>query len=184
MENTASRLQKKIAELAKTLVAFIKVLVLGIVAAILYAIPWLLRAAAVVGWLVAGYAGITTVKAIYAPYSPTFPLLALQFAIIVTMVAWTGATLLLNPKNIWGGLAAGGLVLGGFSILANWLASRWQYADLFFRILPPALFSVLLIFETVRLRSMRQNGKATMSVPAFMWLRKSKGGDVRSPGEK
>jgi hypothetical protein len=185
MNNTISLLLEKTKDAAKLLVDFFTILILGIAAAILYAIPWLLRAAAVVGWLVAGYVGITTVNAIYSSYSPSLPVLALQFAVIAAMVAWAVTMLLVNPKHIWGGLAAGGVVLGGFSMLANWLVIHWHYAELFFRILPPALFSVLLIFETVHLRSMRQkDGKIRMPTPAFIWLQKLKGGDVRSPDEK
>ncbi len=185
MNDTISLLLEKIKDAAKLLAAFFTILVLGIVAALLYALPWLLRAVAVVGWLVASYVGITTVQAIYTPYSPTFAVLALQFAVITTMVAWTGEMLLHNPKKIWGSLAAGGAVLGGLSMLANWLFIHWQYADLFFRVLPPALFSALLLFETVQLRLMRQSkGKIRMLAPAFMWLQKLKGGFVQSPDEK
>jgi hypothetical protein len=158
--------------------AFFTILALGIAAAILYAIPWLLRAAAVVGWLAAGYVGITTVNSIYAPFSPSLPVLALQFAVIAAMVAWTGAMLLVNPEHIWGGLAAGGLVLYGFSYGANWMMVHWQYADLFFRVLPPALFAAMLLHETIHLRLMRRSeGKIAMSAPAFVWLTKLKGGD-------
>ena len=185
MNNTISLLLEKIKDAAKLLAAFFTILVLGIVAALLYALPWLLRAVAVVGWLIADYVGITTVQAIYAPFSPALPVLALQFAVITTMVAWTGATLQQDPKRVWGNLAAGGVVLGSFSMLANWLVIHWQYADLFFGVLPPALFSALLLFETVQLRSIRQSeGKIRMLAPAFMWLQRSRGGDARSPDEK
>ena len=52
------------------------------------------------------------------------------------------------------GMAAVGLVIGGASIGSIWLLDHWQHADLFFRVLPPAMFAVLLIYETIRLRSM------------------------------
>jgi hypothetical protein len=182
MNNTISFLLKKIKDAARMLSAFFAVLALGIVAAILYAIPWLLRAAAVVGWLAAGYVGITTVNAIYSPYSPSLPVLALQFAVIAAMVAWTGAMLLVNPKHIWGSLAAGSLALYGFSYGANWMMVHWQYADLFFRVLPPALFAAMLLHETIHLRLTRRNaGKITTSAPAFVWLTKLKGGGNQSP---
>jgi hypothetical protein len=171
-----------ITRLVRGLVEFLAIIGLGVVAALLYALPWLLRAAAMVGWLVAGYIGITTINAIYTSFSPTFPVLALQFAVITTMVAWTGATLQQNPKRIWGSLAAGGAVLGGFSMFANWLTIHWQYADLFFRVLPPALLSAMLLFETIHLRLMRRSaGKIAMSAPAFVWLTKLKGGGDQSP---
>lgn len=176
-ENTVAALSQKAGDALKSLGIFLRILILGIVVALLYAIPWLLRAAAVVGWLVAGYIGITTIDAIYAPYSPSIPLLALQFAVIIAMVAWSVVMLIANPKHIWGGLAAGGLVLYGLAHGANWMMAHWQYANLFFRVLPPALFSAMLLFETIRLRLMRQaEGKIAMSGPAFIWLKNLKGG--------
>lgn len=84
-------------------------------------------------------------------------MLALQFAVILISVGWIAILLRENPKFFWGGMAAGGLVVGGAAIGSIWLLMHWQYADLFFRTLPPALFAVLLIYETLRLRSMRRN---------------------------
>jgi hypothetical protein len=86
------------------------------------------------------------------------PVIALQFAVILMSVGWLLIVLNKNTKLVWGGMAAGGLVIGGASIGSIWLLSHWQYADLFFRVLPPALFSVLLIYETIRMRSLRRNG--------------------------
>ena len=168
----------------KNLLGFLVIVFLGIVGAVLIALPWILRTAALLLWFIAAYLGITSIQTIYAPFSPNIPVLALQFAVILISIAWMTILLHKNPQLFWGGLAAGGMVLIGFSILANWLTFHWQYANLFFRVLPPALFSVLLIFETGRLRSMRQNGKVRMSIPAFVWLQKLKGGDVQSPSEK
>lgn len=47
--------------------------------------------------------------------------------------------------------------MGASSLGSIWLLVHWQYADLFFRALPPTLFSVLLLFETIRLRTLRRN---------------------------
>ena len=85
-------------------------------------------------------------------------MIALQFAVILMSVGWLLSVLSKNAKLVWGGMAAGGLVIGGVSSGSIWLLSHWQYADLFFRVLPPALFSSLLIYETIRLRSLRRNG--------------------------
>ena len=108
-------------------------------------------------WLVGDYLGITLIKTIYAPFSPAIPVIALQFAVILVSVGWLLIVLSKKTRLVWGGMATGGLVIGGASIGSIWLLSHWRYADLFFRVLPPALFSVLLIYETIRLRSMHRN---------------------------
>ncbi len=146
-----------------TLVQFLIVVVLGLVAAVLFALPWLLRAAALLIWLIAAYIGITSIQTIYAPFSPAIPVLALQFAVILISVGWVLIVLSKNASFVWGGMAVGGLVVGGASIGSIWLLAHWRYADLFFRVLPPALFSVLLIYETIRLRALRRTRIATVT---------------------
>ena len=136
-----------------TLVQFLIVIVLGLVAAVLFALPWLLRVAALLIWLTAAYMGFTSIQTIYAPYSPAIPVIALQFSVILILVGWVIIVLSKNTSFVWGGMAAGGLVVGGASIGSIWLLAHWQHADLFFRVLPPALFSILLIYETLHLRS-------------------------------
>ncbi len=141
------------------LLGFLTIVILGVVGAVLYALPWLLRMLALLLWLSGAYLGVTSIQTIYAPYSPAIPVIALQFAVILILVAWIAILLRANNKFFWGGVAIGGLVAGGASIGAAWILAHWQYADLFFRVLPPTLFSVLLIYETIRLRSMRRNCK-------------------------
>ena len=142
----------------KYLLEFLAIIILGVVGAILYSLPWLLRIVALLLWLGGDYLGISTIQTIYTPISPAIPVIALKFAVILMSVGWLLIVLNKNTKLVWGGMAAGGLVIGSASIGSIWLLSHWQYADLFFRVLPPALFSVLLIYETIRLRSLRRNG--------------------------
>ena len=149
----------------KYLLEFLTIIILGIVGAILYSLPWLLRIVALLLWLGGDYLGISTIEAIYAPISPATPVIALQFAVILMSVGWLLIVLNKNTKLVWGGMAASGLVICGASKGAIWLTSHWQYADLFFRVLPPALFSVLLIYETIRLRSLRHNGIMKLDEP-------------------
>jgi hypothetical protein len=111
-------------------------------------------------WLGGDYLGISSVQTIYAPNSPAIPVIALQFALILMSVGWLLIALSKNTSLVWGGMTAGGLVIGGASIGAAWLLAHWQYADLFFRVLPPALFSLLLIYEMIRLRSLYRNRNA------------------------
>jgi hypothetical protein len=155
---------KLLGVIKRTLLAltdFLLSISLGGIEAILLALPWLLRIMAVLVWLAAAFIGIETVNDIYAPYSPAIPVIALQFAVILASVAWLAILLNRNARFLWGGMAAGGLVIGGISLGAAWVLEHWRYANLFFRVLPPALFSVLLIHETVRLRALRQKGKLT-----------------------
>jgi hypothetical protein len=150
-----------------TLVQFLIVVVLGLVAAILFALPWLLRMVSLLIWLTAAYMGFTSIQTIYAPYSPAIPVIALQFSVILILVGWVIIVLSKNTSFVWGGMAAGGLVVGGVSIGSIWLLAHWQHADLFFRVLPPALFSILLIYETLHLRSMRHKWSAVLTISAL-----------------
>ncbi len=144
----------------KYLLEFLAIVVLGVAGAILYALPWLLRVIALLLWLGGDYLGISSIQAIYAPISPAIPVIALQFALILMSVGWLLIVLSKNTSLVWGGMTAGGLVIGGASIGSAWLLAHWQYADLFFRVLPPALFSLLLIYEMIRLRSLYRNRNA------------------------
>jgi hypothetical protein len=141
----------------KYLLGFLVIVTLGIVGAALYVLLWLLRAATVLLWLGGAYIGFITIQTIYAPFSPAIPVLALQFAVMLASVGWVIIVLGKNTNFVWGGMAAVGLVVGGASIGSIWLLDHWQHADLFFRVLPPAMFAVLLIYETTRLRSLRSN---------------------------
>ncbi len=141
------------------LIEFLVSLFLGGVAAILLVFPWLLRIVAVLVWLTAAFIAIETINSIYAPYTPAIPVIALQFAVILASVSWIVFLLNRNARFLWGGMAAGGMVIGGISLGVAWMLEHWKYANLVFRVFPPALFSVLLIHETVRLRAMRKRGE-------------------------
>lgn len=141
----------------KILLEFLLTLILGILGAALYALPWLLRAASVVVWLAAGYVGLTWVGDFYTPLvSSPIPVRALQAAVILILVAWVIFGLMLRGvQAVWGLLAAGGITVGGFFWqAAPRMLARWpEGAGLFFRMLPSALFIVLLVFATLRLKS-------------------------------
>ncbi len=148
----------------KYLLEFLAIVILGIVGAILYALPWVFRVVALLLWLGGAYLGFNSIHMIYSPFSPTIPVIALQFAIILISVSWIGILLHKNTKYFWGSLAAGGIIVGASSILLIWLLTNWLYAILFFRVLPPTLFSVLLIYETIRLRSIYRNGNKPIKI--------------------
>jgi hypothetical protein len=170
MNSTSSTLTQLASNLAANLYEFLKIVVLGILIAFLSALPWFLRTFALLGWLISAIFGLNAIQIVYAPFTDEIPLLALKFALIFVQVAWLGLMILYAPNYIWGGLTLCAITVGGFSWLALTVWKHWLYADLFFRVLPPALFSVLLIYETIRLRSMRRGVGIHLSTPAFQWL--------------
>jgi hypothetical protein len=138
----------------KYLLEFLTIVILGGVGAVLYVLPWLLKISALLIWLGGANLSFNSIHAIYAPFSPAIPLLALQFGVIFSMVSWMGILIRRAPRNyLWGGLAISGIILDGLSIGAGWLSKNWIYGSLFFHILPAALFALLLIVETMRLRA-------------------------------
>lgn len=133
---------------------FLSEFFLGILAAILHLIPWLLRAASVLGWLIAAFLCITTLRDIYSPFTDAVPMLALEFLVIMLALLWAMAGMMAG-KQVWGVLAAGALTMWGLSSGITWLSIYWQYADLFFRVLPPALLAVGMISLSIRARARR-----------------------------
>ncbi len=93
-------------------IEFLTAMILGVLFAILFALPWILRAASVLIWLGGDYLGISSIQAIYAPISPAMPVIALQFAVILMSVGWLLIVLSKNPH--WFGEA--------------WLRADWSLA--------------------------------------------------------
>lgn len=159
-----------IVKFATILFQFILIVLLGLLVAFLAALPWLLRMVAMLAWLFAAWFGLNAIQTIYAPFTDEIPLMALKGALIFVQVSWLGLMILSTHENVWGGLAMGAIMVGGFSWLALVVWEHWRYANLFYRVLPSALFSVLLIYETIHLRSMRRGDGIKLSAPAFEWL--------------
>jgi hypothetical protein len=159
-----------IVKFATILFQFILIVLLGLLVAFLAALPWLLRMAAMLSWLFAAWFGLNAIQTIYAPFTDEIPLMALKGALILAQVSWLSLKVLAVREHVWGGLVLGAIVVGGLSWLALRVSENWQYADLFFRVLPPALFSGLLIYETIHLRSLRRGDGIRLSAPAFEWL--------------
>jgi hypothetical protein len=176
MQAILENLLKAIKHSLQLLGQFIEILFLGLLAAFLYALPWLLRAACVLSWLIGGYMAIQKIQELYGFNSPAGAVFALQFAVIFLMVAWAGMLLLVDPKTIWGGMALGGLLpILIVSKVIPWLFAVWADADFFFRILPAALFSLALIYLTIRMRFLRSHQKLSLSKPTFSWLPRLRG---------
>jgi hypothetical protein len=139
---------------AMLMLRFLSELLLGILAAILYLIPWLLRTASVLGWLTAAFLCITTLRGIYSPFTDAVPMLALEFLVIMLALLWAMVGLR-EGRQVWGILAAGAFTMWGLSSGMIWLSIHWQYAQLFFSVLPPALLAVGMISLSVRARARR-----------------------------
>ena len=164
MKQIIAKLLTAIGKALRLLGQFLAILFLGLLAALLYALPWLLRMACILAWLMGAAMALQAVHDLYAPISPTGPILALQFAVIFLMVAWAGVILRTKPQFIWGGLALGGALPAWVVWKAiPWLLENWPHADLFFRLLPPALFSLALIHLTLRMRFLR-HASAALSI--------------------
>lgn len=146
----------KLIEIISKLLIFIKETLLGILIAVFNLIPWLLRVVSIVVWLIATFISINTLRKIYSPFTDVIPMFALQFGVVLMMVQWSMYGLR-NGQNIWGLLFAGAMTLGGISQAMIWLSANWRYAELFFRVLPPALLGVGMITLSIRTRTRRMS---------------------------
>lgn len=152
-----ANLLKIIGNALRLLGQFFTILFLGLLAALLMALPWLLRMACVLAWLIGASLAIVTIQQLYSPFSPSGAVIVLQFAVVFLMVAWAGVLLRKYRKNIWGGLAVGGLTSALVTLKGiPWLMANWQHTDLLLRVLPSALFSLALLYLTIRLRILRK----------------------------
>ena len=149
-------MSEKLADVTSQLATFLKEVLSAILVAFLYLIPWLLRIASILSWLVAAFISINTLHDIYSPFTDTIPMFALQLGVILIMMQWAMYGLR-NGQNIWGLLFAGAIFLWLISEAMTWFSIHWQYADLFFRILPPALLGVGMITLSVRARTRRMS---------------------------
>jgi hypothetical protein len=142
------------------LMQFLVTLALGIIAAFLLALPWLLRAASVLIWLFGAFIGVESIQTIYSPTTTSIPLFALQFAMILIMAAWALFAFFMESKGLWGILAAGGISAWACARGALWLNEHWKYASAFFGILPTAInittyFNLILRARASRRQSTR-----------------------------
>jgi len=164
-----------------SLMDFLKLLALGFIAALLLVLPWLLKIAAFLVWSVGGYFAIMAIQVAYSPFSQPIEVLALQFAVILVMVAIALLLMRNHKEQLWGGLTLGG-ALSLFMTYGVISLSETGYGNLILRVLPPVLLATSMLSMTIRLKTMRGRGKKILfSAPLFVWIKKfSKGGDVYS----
>jgi hypothetical protein len=165
------KLREVIAMSARALFVFVKIFVLGIVAAVLLIIPITLRIAALFAWLIGAFTAITAIQSAYAPFSTSGEVVTLQIALIFVMLVIALLGLIDQRETVWGLLALGGAIAFGIAHGVSVLAGS-EYGELALRVLPPALLAVGMLASTIRLRSIRKTGKIGWSVPAFVWFKK------------
>ncbi len=133
------------------LLKFLAILLLGLLVAIIFIIPWLIRLGALLVFAYGLFEITLAVDAIYAPFSDTIPLLALYAFVGIVQLALFFVVSALDLRLIWGATYLSG-------VLSHWAAKHgivyilenWQYADLFFRAVPPLLFIALIATETLK----------------------------------
>lgn len=150
------RLVNVIGSALVTLMQFLTAMVLGIIAMILIALPWLLRAASILIWLFGAFSGIQAIQTIYSPFTLPIPLFTLQFAVIILMVACVLFAFLKEGKHLWGILTAGGVISWACSQGAIWLAIHWEYANVFFGVFPTSIYITTCFYTAVRARAINQ----------------------------
>ncbi len=135
------------------LIQFIVIIALGILVAIIYALPWALRIGAIVIWFYGGYRFVIAVGDVYTPFSPEIPVMILQFFVVFVQLGAFVSLLLVSGGGelVWGIL----YFTGGVPL---WLALKgipdalesWMHADFIFSVLPPALWVMMLIYLTLK----------------------------------
>ena len=86
------------------LIEFLIIIFLGILVAIIFALPWLLRIGAIIIWFYGGYRLVIAVGEIYAPFSSEIPVMILQFFVIIVQLSAMIGMLIVNLRLSWGAL--------------------------------------------------------------------------------
>lgn len=134
----------------KTLAEFLTILVLGLVAAFLIVLPWLLRALALIGWLAGTFFIWMTVNDLYEDFTPALPLLALSAVPAIlssALVVWLFYRA--QQGKLWGAMTLWG-VLGWLIWKGSFLLTSWQYGTLVVQVAPATLTAVLMLYINIR----------------------------------
>ena len=140
-----SNLLNAIWKALRTLAEFLTVLILGLIAGILIALPWLLRILALVGWLTGTFLLWKTVNDIYVVFTPFMPLFALSTipailsSALVVWLFYRG-----QQGRLWGAMTLWG-VIGWLVWQGSMLLMNWEYGSLVVKVFPAALSAVLLL---------------------------------------
>jgi hypothetical protein len=150
MMSVVSSLLTAIWKALRTLGEFLVVILLGVIAALLFILPWLLRALALIGWLAGTFLIWLTINNLYSTNTPALPLTALTAvpailsAALVVWLFYRG-----QQGRLWGAMALWG-VIGWLIWKGSLLVAGVQYGSLIVQVLPAALSAVLLIHINIR----------------------------------
>ncbi|HXF85505.1 MAG TPA: hypothetical protein VNK49_08950 [Anaerolineales bacterium] len=162
----------------RILAEFLAVVLLGLLAAILLVLPWLLRALAFLGWLGGTFLMWTTVERLYGSFTPDLPLLALTAvpailsSLLVVWLFYRG-----RQGHLWGAMTLWG-VMGWIIWRGATKLLGWEYGWLVIRILPATFSAVLLLFITIRWGLILRMRRLSFSLSHTGYLNQKKGGDA------
>ena len=161
MMATITNLLRRLIQALVILIQFLIIVLLGILVAVIYALPWVMRIGAILLWFYGAYVFVMKIDEIYASFSPEFPVMVLQFFVLTVQLGVFFSLLLLNLKLLWGALYfTGGIPLWIALVGIPSAFENWEHADFIFRILPPTLWAMMLIYATIKGRSKRTGGKS------------------------
>ena len=134
----------------KTLVEFLVVTLLGLIAGLLIILPWPMRTLALIGWLAGTFLLWMTVNDLYSAFTHPLTIFALSevpailsSALVVWLFDRGQQGKLWGAMTLWG--VVGWLVWKGSSLLMN-----WQYGLLVVQVLPATLSAMLLLYINIR----------------------------------
>ena len=178
MKDAIVQLAKIISKMAEILLSAIivslqslLVILLGVLVVFFYALPWLLRAGSLLLWFYGIYRSVFLIHALYQPFTPPSPLMALDTFIALLQFGSLLVIFRLNPRLAWGALT----LIGSFSL---WFSTRLipalinkTHAALVLRILPSVLWGGLLLFLTVRAKRRQMGQRVTFLDQAVVRLK-------------
>lgn len=140
---------------------FLLILLMGILAGIALALPWLLRFICLGIFLAGIYSGMETIQFMYSRFSPALPVFALQFALILAANGFIIFMLQHKASYFWGSSILIGSLLIGASHAAHALPIENKYALFLVQVLPATAMTALWLHEAVRLRKIFKTVRTT-----------------------
>jgi hypothetical protein len=150
MTGVISNLLIFIKQSLRTLIEFLMVILLGIAATLLFILPWLLRALALIVWLAGTFLIWLTINNLYRMDTPALPLMALTaIPAILSAALVVGLFYRGQPGLVWGAMTLWGMI-GWLIWRSSVLLTQWTYGWLVVQVLPAVLSAVLLIYINIR----------------------------------
>lgn len=169
--DTLVKLATQLTKAVRILAVFLSVLLLGLLVAVAYTLPWILRAGSLLLWFYGIYRSVLLIHQLFLPFTPPIPLMALDVFVALLQFGSLLVIFRLNPRLAWGALT----LIGSFSL---WFSTRLipalmnkTHANLVLRILPPVLWGGLLLFITIRAKRRQMGQRVTFLDQAVVRLK-------------